>query len=133
MDDTEELQLMSEYFPLNSSVRGLLDIFGNLMGMDFQELSPKDVNYKAFISNYLSSSASSSKIDPAEVKLRVFCVQNNSWNSRHSRGITLGYLVLDLIERKGKQHGKTRGAECTHYCSVRHRLHKTYSHTRQVI
>ncbi|KAF8849960.1 zincin [Acephala macrosclerotiorum] len=95
-----KLEKIHEYFPLDSTVRGLLDLFGHLFGLRFSEVSDQQ-QYNTIISAYLSSGQCSAPLIDRE-KLPALHVQDTS---RSAAGEAhLGILVLDLIERPGKAH-----------------------------
>jgi len=90
------------YFPLNHTVRKLLPIFGDVLGMEFVEIFPGSNEYTVVVSQYLQFT----KLLEREASLSVFKVRDDT--SIFERPI-IGYLVLDLVERNGKY----RGAHCS--------------------
>jgi hypothetical protein len=51
-DDSE----FSEYFPLHTSARRSLKLFGDLLGMKFHEIPVQDENYEKFMEAFRDSS-----------------------------------------------------------------------------
>ena len=90
---------------MEHTVRILLSIFGDFIGIDFREIFPGDEQYQSAVHPYLENSC----VKEREVKLGVFSVYNIGVNPK-----PLGFLVLDLEERGGKP----RGALCKIFASV---------------
>jgi metallopeptidase MepB len=78
-------EAFSEFFPLGKSVEGILGIFGELMGMEFERMSRTEVPTSA--------------IWHPEVELY------SVWDADQKTAF-LGYIYLDLVERKGKSRGE---------------------------
>ena len=83
-------QLISEYFPLGSTIRGMLEIFEQLFGLHFVEIVGKD-------RDNVSPSGKGDDIVWHE-EVQVFSV----WNDEGEGSDFVGYLYLDLHPREGK-------------------------------
>jgi metallopeptidase MepB len=89
----DEIKL-SEYFPLEPTINGLLNIFEALFGIKFVKV---DASARAILME--------AQDQPAEVStwhedVVIYAV----WNEPEMDGEFLGYLYLDLLEREGKQN-----------------------------
>jgi metallopeptidase MepB len=88
---------IKEYFPLESTVAAMLEIFETVFGMKFRSLSPEDVPTE------------DGTTATWEENVKIFSV----WNGGYGAGSDfLGYLYLDLVKRGGSD-----GAFCA--CLVR--------------
>jgi metallopeptidase MepB len=84
-------QKISEYFPLQTTIRGMLGIFEQLFGLIFIDIPPgKD-------RDLVSESGKGSEIAWHE-DVTVFSV----WDDEGEGGGFVGYLYLDLFPREGK-------------------------------
>lgn len=83
-------QLIAEYFPLQTSIRGMLEIFEELFGLHFVEVVGKD-------RDAVSASGKGSDIVWHE-EVQVFSV----WDDEGEGAGFVGYLYLDLFPRQGK-------------------------------
>ncbi|KAH7417916.1 metallopeptidase MepB [Cadophora sp. MPI-SDFR-AT-0126] len=83
-------QKIAEYFPLQSTIEGMLQIFEHLFGLVFVELSG-DEKSKA-----VKSGDGKGLVWHEDVQL--FC----AWDSEDEGGGFLGYLYLDLYSRENK-------------------------------
>lgn len=83
-------QLISEYFPLQTTIRGMLEIFEQLFGLVFVEVVGKD-------RDSISPSGKGDDIVWHE-EVQVFSV----WDDEGEGGGFVGYLYLDLFPRNGK-------------------------------
>ena len=83
-------QLISEYFPLQSTIKGMLQIFEELMGLVFVEVTGEDKDALA------ESGKGRDIIWHDEVQL--FSV----WDDEGEGSGFVGYLYLDLFPRQGK-------------------------------
>ncbi|RJE22570.1 metallopeptidase MepB [Aspergillus sclerotialis] len=83
-------QLISEYFPLQNTIQGMLKIFEELFGMVFVEITGED---RAAV----ASSGKGSDIVWHE-DVQVFSV----WDDAGEGSGFIGYLYLDLFPREGK-------------------------------
>ena len=83
-------QLISEYFPLQTTIRGMLEIFEQLFGLAFVEILGKD-------RDAISSSGKGKDIVWHE-EVQVFSV----WDDEGEGSGFVGYLYLDLFPRTGK-------------------------------
>lgn len=83
-------QLISEWFPLQTSIRGMLEIFEELFGLVFVEVLGKD-------RDSISPSGKGEDIVWHE-EVQVFSV----WDDEGEGGDFVGYLYLDLFPRQGK-------------------------------
>lgn len=83
-------QLISEYFPLQTTIRGMLEIFEQLFGLAFVEVVGKD-------RDSISPSGKGEDIVWHE-EVQVFSV----WDDEDEGGGFVGYLYLDLFPRTGK-------------------------------
>jgi len=83
-------QLISEYFPLQTTIRGMLEIFEQLFGLAFVEVVGKD-------RDSISPSGKGEDIVWHE-EVQVFSV----WDDEGEGGGFVGYLYLDLFPRTGK-------------------------------
>jgi metallopeptidase MepB len=81
---------IAEYFPLETSIRGMLQIFEHLFGMVFYELKGKD-------RDAVMGDSKGSTIGWHE-EVQVFSV----WDDEGEGGEFVGYLYLDLFPRDGK-------------------------------
>ena len=83
-------QLIAEYFPLQTSIKGMLEIFEHLFGLHFVEVVGKD-------RDSISPSGKGDDIVWHE-EVQVFSV----WDDEGEGGEFVGYLYLDLFPRTGK-------------------------------
>jgi metallopeptidase MepB len=83
-------QLISEWFPLQTTIRGMLEIFEQLFGLHFVEVVGED-------RDAISPSGKGSDIVWHE-EVQVFSV----WDDEGEGGGFVGYLYLDLFPRTGK-------------------------------
>ena len=83
-------QLIAEYFPLQTSIKGMLEIFEHLFGLHFVEVVGKD-------RDSISPSGKGDDIVWHE-EVQVF----NVWDDEGEGGEFVGYLYLDLFPRTGK-------------------------------
>lgn len=83
-------QLISEYFPLQTTIKGMLEIFEHLFGLVFVEIVGED-------RDSISPSGKGDDIVWHE-EVQVFSV----WDDEGEGGGFVGYLYLDLFPRTGK-------------------------------
>ena len=83
-------QLIAEYFPLGTTIRGMLEIFEHLFGLHFVEILGKD-------RDSVSPSGKGNDIVWHE-EVQVFSV----WDDEGEGSGFVGYLYLDLFPRDGK-------------------------------
>jgi metallopeptidase MepB len=83
-------QLIAEWFPLQTTIRGMLEIFEQLFGLVFVEVVGKD-------RDVISPSGKGTDIVWHE-EVQVFSV----WDDEGEGGSFVGYLYLDLFPRTGK-------------------------------
>ena len=83
-------ELLSEWFPLETSIRGMLTIFETLFGMKFYQITGND-------RSTISPSGKGDDIVWHE-DVQVFSV----WDSEDQGSGFIGYLYLDLHPREGK-------------------------------
>ncbi|MCJ1477254.1 hypothetical protein MMC13_005925 [Lambiella insularis] len=83
-------QKIAEYFPLQTTISGMLSIFQHLFGLDFVEIAGDE-------KNTLNASRKDSDIVWHE-DVQVFSV----WDNEEQSGGFLGYLYLDLFPREAK-------------------------------
>jgi metallopeptidase MepB len=84
-------QKISEYFPLQTTIKGFFEIFQRLFGLQFTEISSHE-------QNRLINSVKMDNITWHK-DVQLFSV----WDYDQSQGISfLGYLYLDLYTREGK-------------------------------
>jgi metallopeptidase MepB len=83
-------QLIAEWFPLQTTIRGMLEIFEQLFGLVFVEVVGKD-------RDAISPSGKGTDIVWHE-EVQVFSV----WDDEGEGGSFVGYLYLDLFPRTGK-------------------------------
>ena len=83
-------QLISEYFPLQTTIRGMLEIFEHLFGLHFVEVVGKD-------RDSISPSGKGNDIVWHD-EVQVFSV----WDDEGEGSGFVGYLYLDLFPREGK-------------------------------
>ena len=83
-------QLISEYFPLQTTIRGMLHIFEELFGLVFVEVVDKD-------RDAISETGKGSDIVWHD-EVQVFSV----WDDKGEGEGFVGYLYLDLFPREGK-------------------------------
>jgi metallopeptidase MepB len=85
-------QQLAEYFPLLSTIEYMLKINQHLFGLVFTEITKPNQDSGVTLGYYKS----------AEMlwhdDVRVFSV----WNDKQEGGDFVGYLYLDLYDRKGK-------------------------------
>ncbi|KAF2864423.1 zincin [Piedraia hortae CBS 480.64] len=81
---------IAEYFPLESTINGMLEIFEHLFGMEFVKLTGEDLDK-------ISESGKGKDIVWHE-DVQVFSV----WDSKDQGEGFVGYLYLDLFPRDGK-------------------------------
>ena len=89
-DYSLDRQLIAEFFPLQSTVEGMLNIFEELFGLVFMEITGAD-------RDDISPSGKGQDIVWHE-DVQVFSV----WNDKGEGGGFVGYLYLDLFPREGK-------------------------------
>jgi hypothetical protein len=87
--------VFSDFFPVHHTVRNLLQLYGDIFGMRFYEVSRDHQNYQSMIAKYLKAQ----DLEPRDAEaLDVFEVcDTTGW-----LGKALGFLVLDLEDRDGK-------------------------------
>ncbi|KKY24142.1 putative thimet oligopeptidase [Phaeomoniella chlamydospora] len=83
-------QLISEWFPLQTTIRGMLEIFEELMGLVFIEVTGEDRDAIAESGN--------GKDIVWHDEVQLFSV----WDDEGEGGEFVGYLYLDLFPRQGK-------------------------------
>ena len=83
-------QLISEYFPLQTSIKGMLEIFETIFGLQFVEVVGED-------RDSISPSGKGDDIVWHE-EVQVFSV----WDDESEGSGFIGYLYLDLFPRNGK-------------------------------
>ena len=83
-------QLIAEYFPLQTTIKGMLEIFEHLFGLHFVEILGKD-------RDSVSPSGKGNDIVWHE-EVQVFSV----WDDEGEGSGFVGYLYLDLFPRDGK-------------------------------
>lgn len=83
-------QLISEYFPLGPTIRGMLEIFEHLFGLHFIEITGED-------RDKISPTGKGNDIVWHE-EVQLFSV----WNDESEGSGFMGYLYLDLFPRPGK-------------------------------
>ena len=83
-------QLISEYFPLQTTIRGMLHIFEELFGLVFVEVVDKD-------RDAISETGKGSEIVWHD-EVQVF----SAWDDKGEGEGFVGYLYLDLFPREGK-------------------------------
>ena len=83
-------QLISEYFPLQTTIRGMLEIFEHLFGLHFVEVVGKD-------RDSISPSGKGNDIVWHD-EVQIFSV----WDDEGEGSGFVGYLYLDLFPREGK-------------------------------
>ncbi|KAI5206465.1 metallopeptidase MepB [Aureobasidium subglaciale] len=86
-------QEIAEYFPLETTVTGVMEIYSQLFGLVFEKICAQD---RAVLS---STGQGSDLVWQEDVQL--FAV----WNDDEEGGSFLGYLYLDLFPRAGKYGG----------------------------
>ncbi|KAH0562023.1 hypothetical protein GP486_003277 [Trichoglossum hirsutum] len=84
-------QKIAEYFPLQTTIRGMLQIFEKLFGLVFVEILPGEDR------DLLSESGKGDEIAWHE-DVTIFSV----WDDEGEGGGFVGYLYLDLFPREGK-------------------------------
>ncbi|KAH0537202.1 hypothetical protein FGG08_005980 [Glutinoglossum americanum] len=84
-------QKIAEYFPLQTTIRGMLQIFEQLFGLEFVEIPPGKHR------DTLSESGNGNEIAWHE-DVTIFSV----WDDEGEGGEFVGYLYLDLFPREGK-------------------------------
>ena len=84
-------QKVAEYFPLHTTVEGMLQIFEKLFGLVFVEITPGEER------NKLAESTNGADIVWHE-DVQVFSV----WDEETEGGGFVGYLYLDMFPRDGK-------------------------------
>lgn len=89
-DYSLDQQLISEYFPLQTTIRGMLQIFEELFGLVFVEITGSD-------RDSISPTGKGSDIVWHE-EVQVFSV----WDDEGEGSGFVGYLYLDLFPREGK-------------------------------
>ncbi|KAF2261516.1 zincin [Lojkania enalia] len=89
-DFSLDQQKISEYFPLSTTIEGMLEIFQEIFGLAFIEIGGKD-------RDELSESGNGSDIVWHE-DVQVFSV----WDDDSEGNGFVGYLYLDLFPREGK-------------------------------
>jgi metallopeptidase MepB len=88
-----------EYFPLDTTVRGCLKLFGELFGLRFHEISMGHRDYETLMNGY-KSWATETAAGLGDTSIPMFAV----FNDQEMGGGFLGYLFLDLIHRQEKFH-----------------------------
>jgi metallopeptidase MepB len=83
-------QKIAEYFPLQTTIRGMLEIFQHLFGLIFVEITGDE-------RNRLADSGKGSDIVWHE-DVQIFSV----WDDEEEGSGFVGYLYLDLFPREGK-------------------------------
>ncbi|KAL1885977.1 metalloendopeptidase [Paecilomyces lecythidis] len=83
-------QLIAEYFPLQTTIEGMLKIFEELFGLVFVEITGED-------RNQLSPTGKGSDVTWHE-DVQIFSV----WDDEGEGSGFVGYLYLDLFPREGK-------------------------------
>lgn len=83
-------QKIAEYFPLQSTIKGMLKIFEDLFGFEFIEISDEN--------RAKTSSTGKAEDIVWHEDVKVFAV----WNDEGEGGDFVGYLYLDLHPRPGK-------------------------------
>ncbi|KAG9603658.1 zincin, partial [Aureobasidium melanogenum] len=86
-------QQVAEFFPLKTTVTGVLDIFSHLFGLVFEEIVGED-------KDTLSSTGQGGDLVWQE-DVQMFAV----WDDGQEGGSFVGYLYLDLYPRAGKYGG----------------------------
>jgi metallopeptidase MepB len=86
-------QQIAEYFPLKTTIQGMLNIFQNLFGMNFVEIAGVE-------RGKLGCSGKESDLVWQD-DVQVFAV----WDDEAQRGGFLGYLYLDLFPQENKYGG----------------------------
>jgi metallopeptidase MepB len=86
-------QEIAEYFPLETTVKGVMDIFQHLFGLIFEEIVAED--------RHRVSPTGKGEDLVWQEDLQVFA----AWNDEQEGGDFLGYLYLDLHPRAGKNGG----------------------------
>jgi len=89
-DYSLDQQLISEYFPLQTTIKGMLQIFEELFGLAFVEITGSD-------RDDISPSGKGSDIVWHD-EVQVFSV----WDDEGEGSGFVGYLYLDLFPRQGK-------------------------------
>lgn len=89
-DYSLDQQKIAEYFPLQTSIRGMLEIFETLFGLTFVEVTGSD-------RTSISPSGNSEDIT-WHPDVQIFSV----WDSEDQGSGFVGYLYLDLHPREGK-------------------------------
>ena len=89
-DYSLDQQLISEYFPLQTTIEGMLNIFEELFGLVFIEITGAD-------RDYISPSGKGRDIVWHD-EVQVFSV----WDDEGEGSGFVGYLYLDLFPRQGK-------------------------------
>jgi metallopeptidase MepB len=84
-------QKIAEYFPLQTTIRGMLEIFERIFGLVFVEIPPGEDR------DLLSESGKGNEIAWHE-DVTIFSV----WDDEGEGGGFVGYLYLDLFPREGK-------------------------------
>jgi metallopeptidase MepB len=105
-------QKIAEYFPLQTTIRGMLEIFEELFGLVFVEIKGDD---RASIS---SSGKGEDIVWHEDVQL--FSV----WNDEGQGGGFVGYLYLDLHPREGK-YGHAANFNLQPVCLINPNYHNT--------
>ncbi|KAI5204327.1 hypothetical protein AUEXF2481DRAFT_62886 [Aureobasidium subglaciale EXF-2481] len=86
-------QEIAEYFPLQTTVAGVMDIYSRLFGLVFEEVCVEDRDA------FSPTDQGSDLVWQEDV--RLFAV----WDDEEEGGSFLGYLYLDLFPRAGKYGG----------------------------
>lgn len=84
---------ISEWYPLQTTIEGMLGIFEHLFGMDFVEIKGEE-------RDELSATGKGSDLVWHE-DVQIFA----AWDDEGEGGKFLGYLYFDLFPRKGKYAG----------------------------
>ncbi|KAI5301416.1 hypothetical protein KEM56_001738 [Ascosphaera pollenicola] len=90
-DYSIDYQEISEYFPIQTTIRGMMEIFEHLFGLEFVELKTKEER------DAVAETGNGNDIVWHE-DVQVFSV----WNQEKEGGEFVGYLYLDLFPRVGK-------------------------------
>lgn len=98
-DYSVDQQKISEYFPLQSSIQGMLQIFEELFGLKFEEVTGSD-------RDSISPSGNGKDIVWHE-DVKFFSV----WDDEGEGAGFVGYLYLDLHPREGKYVCKPKNVE----------------------
>lgn len=106
-------------FPLDSTFHKLLDTFGELFGIGFQECLFDSPQYTVVLKAYQKVHNQSDPVLTLD-DLWLFTV----YNENVTGGAFLGYLVLDLYQRDGK----TLGGKQSRFSTASHLSSSSYNH-----